>query len=101
MQRIRSLIKDQVQKIDGQIPNSQRVQAQRDAVFNYFMTHRGWLSISAQRRLKSAQYNLETGQLEEGSYITMKNLLFDMFGNIGTGEDKSWNLLKAWNKARH
>jgi transcriptional regulator with XRE-family HTH domain len=100
MQRIRSLVKDQVQKIDGQIPESQRVQAQRDAVFNYFMTHRGWLSISAQRRLKSAQYNLETGQLEEGSYITMKNLLFDMFGNIGTSEDKTWNLLKAWNKAK-
>ena len=36
MQRIRSIVKDQVQKIDGQIPQSQRVQAQRDAVFNYF-----------------------------------------------------------------
>ena len=99
LQRIRSISKDQVQKIDGQIPDSQRVQAQRDAVFNYFMTHRGWLSISAQRRLKGAQYNLETGQLEEGSYITMKNLLFDFFGNIGTKEDKTWNLLKAFKQS--
>jgi hypothetical protein len=99
LQRIRSIVKDQVQKIDGQIPRSQRVQAQRDAVFNYFMTHRGWLSIAAQRRLKSAQYNVETGQLEEGTYVTLKNLIFDMFGNLGTGQDKTWNMLKAFKKA--
>jgi hypothetical protein len=99
MQRIKSLVKDQIQKIDGQIPESQKVQAQRDAVFNYFMTHRGWLSIATQRRFKSAQYNIETGQLEEGSYVTMKNLVFDMFGNIGTGEDKTWNLIKAFKQA--
>ena len=63
------------------------------------MTHRGWLSISAQRRFKGAQFNVETGQLEEGSYITMKNLLFDMFGNLGSSEDKTWNVLKAFKKA--
>jgi hypothetical protein len=94
-QRIKSLIKDQIQKIDGQIPESQRVQAQRDAIFNYLMTHRGWFAIGAQRRFKGAQFNLETGQLEEGSYITMKNLLFDFFGELRSTR----NVVKAMKAA--
>lgn len=99
LQRIKSLIKDQIQKIDGQIPESQRVQAQRDAIFNYFMTHRGWFSIGAQRRLKSIQFNVETGQLEEGSYITLKNLMYDFFGELGGKGDKTWNFIKAFKSA--
>lgn len=99
IQKIKSLIKDQVQKIDGQIPESQRVNAQRDAVFNYFMTHRGWFAIAAQRRLKGLQLNLETGQMEEGTYVTLKNLIFDMFGEVGSGNDKTWNFVKAFKKA--
>lgn len=65
--------------IDGQIPEEDRVLAQRHYLLSYFMTHRGWLSIAIARKFKSRHLNLNTLQLEEGSYRSVYNYMGAMF----------------------
>ena len=76
MSGIRNIVKDRLQKIDGQIPESQKLAAQRHALLTFLTTHKGWLSINLQRRFKGAQWNLENNQLEQGSYSTLGALLY-------------------------
>lgn len=68
--------------IDGQIPEEDRVLAQRHYLLSYFMTHRGWLSIGIARRFKNRHLNLDTNLVEEGSYRSL-------YGYMGS-------LLKEW-----
>lgn len=58
-----------VQDIDANIPQEERSQASRHAVFNFFLTHRNWLLLATARRFKDKHYNLASGELEEGSYL--------------------------------
>jgi len=61
--------------IDGQIPETDKVLAQRHYLLSVFMTHRGWLSIAISRRFKSRHLNLETKTVEEGSYVSVWNTM--------------------------
>lgn len=61
--------------IDGQISEDDKVYASRDAIMNYFMTHRGWLSIATSKRFKHRHINFATGVEEEGSYRSAWNFL--------------------------
>lgn len=63
--------------IDGQISEDDRVHAHRDAMLNYFMTHRGWLSIATSKRFKHRHFNAATGLVEEGSYRSVWNFTGD------------------------
>ena len=72
---IRGHMSNVITNIDGQIPNEARVHAQRHFLLNFFMTHRGWLSIVASRRFKNRHLNVETGEIEEGSYRTVWNYM--------------------------
>ena len=87
--------------IDGQIPEEDRVLAQRHYLLSYFMTHRGWLSIAIARRFKNRHLNLDTNITEEGSYRSF-------YGYMGTffNEWKESNFYKfagafkeAWNQS--
>jgi len=94
---IRGHISNVISNIDGQIPNEARVHAQRHFALNYFMTHRGWLSIVASRRFKNRHLNVETGEVEEGSYRTLWNFMGRYLkeykkGNFG-------DFVKAWKVA--
>lgn len=82
MSGIRNIVKDRLQKIDGQIPESQKLSAQRHALLTFLTTHKGWLSINLQRRFKGAQWNIENNQLEQGSYTTLGGLLSDTVSNM-------------------
>jgi len=59
--------------VDGQIPEEDKVLAQRHYLLSYFMLHRGWLAINISRRFKSRGLNYETGLVEEGSYASLWN----------------------------
>lgn len=61
--------------VDGQLTEDDRVYAQRDALFDYFMTHRGWLSIITARRFKNRHLNATLGMEEEGSYRSVWNFI--------------------------
>lgn len=87
--------------IDGQIPEEDRVLAQRHYLLSYFMTHRGWLSIAIARRFKNRHLNLDTNLTEEGSYRSL-------YGYMGTffNEWKEGNFYRfagafkeTWNKS--
>ena len=61
--------------VDGQLSEDDKVYATRDAMMNYFMTHRGWLSIITSRRFKHRHLNATLGMVEEGSYRSAWNFL--------------------------
>lgn len=71
-------IKRNASQIDTQITQSQRVAAQRNFLMNFLMQHRGWLSIAINNRTKGMHRNLSTGQIEEGSYVSLYNFIGDL-----------------------
>lgn len=64
-----------VERIDGNIPQHEKTMLQRNFIGAFTMTHKGWLSIATANRFKSSHFNLQTGQIEEGSYITLARKL--------------------------
>lgn len=86
--------------IDGQIPEEDRVYAQRHYLLSYFMTHRGWLSIAMARKFKSRHLNLDTGVVEEGSYRSLFNYLGDYVKEFREGNRRALigNFREAWRK---
>lgn len=60
-----------IERIDGQIKQEERTMLQRDVLGRFTMTHKGWLSIVYSNRFKKKHLNLQTGQYEEGSYISL------------------------------
>lgn len=72
-------LKKVVERIDGMITNEERTAMQRDVLFRFAMTHKGWLAISASNRLKRRHLNLQTGQVEEGTYFSVYNFFVQNF----------------------
>lgn len=60
-----------VERIDGNIPQHEKTMLQRNYLGSFLMTHKGWQSIAITNRFKSSHYNLQTNQVEEGSYNTL------------------------------
>ena len=75
MQGVQSFTSNVISNVDGQIPNEMRVTAQRHFLLNFFMTHRGWLSIATSRRFKNRHLNTNSGVIEEGSYRSFWNYM--------------------------
>lgn len=86
--------------IDGQIPEEDRVLAQRHYLLSYFMTHRGWLSIAIARRFKDRHLNLETSMTEEGSYRSFWNYMGRLGKEYKDGNFKNFvsSFKEAWDK---
>ena len=72
-------LKKVVERIDGMITNEERTAMQRDVLGRFAMTHKGWLAISAANRLKRRHLNLQTGQVEEGTYFSVYNFFVENF----------------------
>jgi len=85
MQNVTRAVKRAASQLDTQITTEQRVAAQRHFALNYFMTHKGWLSVKISNRTKNSHYNLATGEYEQGSYRTfgsfVANGLYEMAKN--------------------
>jgi hypothetical protein len=74
-------LKKVVERIDGMITNEERTAMQRDVLGRFAMTHKGWLAISAANRFKRRHLNLQTGQMEEGTYYSLYNFFVENFNN--------------------
>jgi hypothetical protein len=74
-------LKKVVERVDGMITNEERTSMQRDVLGRFAMTHKGWLAISAANRFKRRHLNLQTGQMEEGTYFSLYNFVVDNFNN--------------------
>jgi hypothetical protein len=87
--------------IDGQIPEEDRVLAQRHYLMSYFMTHRGWLSIAMARRFKNRHLNLDTNLVEEGSYRSFYGYMGAFFTEWQEGNFYKFAgaFKEAWNKS--
>ena len=62
------------QRVDGAIRQEEKTYAQRNYALRYTMTHKGWQALSFSYRFKGRHLNLQTGELEEGSYRTVANM---------------------------
>ena len=82
--------------VDGQIPEDDRVYAQRHYLLSYFMTHRGWLSIAVARKFKNRHLNLDTGVVEEGSYRSLWGYVNDYAKEWDGFPQMVANVSKAW-----
>ena len=74
-------LKKLVERIDGMISDEERTSMQRDVLGRFAMTHKGWLAISAANRFKRRHLNLQTGQMEEGTYFSFYNFFVENFNN--------------------
>lgn len=79
-ERIMSMAKQVAEGVDGVVNEIDQVAAQRDMLLNVFMMHRGWFLLNLTRRFKSKHFNLATGQVEEGHYITTARLVKNVIG---------------------
>jgi hypothetical protein len=77
-----------IQDIDTQIPQEQKSMAARHGIMTYFLTHRNYLLLGTQRRFKKRHLSLESGQFEEGSYMTVLRLLGDILGTTWKGDSE-------------
>lgn len=86
MNALTTSAKTSASQIDTQITESQRVAAQRNFMMNFLMQHRGWLSIAVNNRTKSMHRNLSTGEISEGSYVSVYNMLGDIARGFMSGK---------------
>lgn len=80
-------------KIDNSLDHTDRVYAQRHFLLNMMMMHKGFLVTSTENRFKSKHINVQTGQLEEGSYTGVYNFLG---GVIKEWRTNGHNVVKAF-----
>jgi hypothetical protein len=85
-----SKIKKLFELVDGQIRTEERTLLQRDAIGRFTMTHSSWLAVAISRRFKSRHYSLQTGQEEEGTYVTFGRVLTRALNGIKKGNMKEF-----------
>jgi len=56
------------QSVDSVISEADKTAAQRDAIANALLLHRGYFIINLTRKFKGKQFNLSTGQFDSGHY---------------------------------
>jgi hypothetical protein len=56
------------QSVDSVISEADKIAAQRDAIANAMLLHRGYFIINMTRKFKGKQFNLSTGQFDSGHY---------------------------------
>ena len=71
-----------VKRVDGQIPEYERSEAQRHVFLSYLTTFRGWLTMAYAYRFKNTHFNLQSGIEEEGSYRSAGSFLSDAVTNL-------------------
>jgi len=77
-----SRTKEMVKRVDGQIPEYERSEAQRHVFLSYLTTFRGWLTMAYAYRFKNQHFNLQSGNEEEGSYRSAGGFISDAMTNL-------------------
>lgn len=78
------------QNVDSIISKGDQIAAQRDALTNALLLHRGWFIINMTRKFKGRHANLATGQIESGHYMSIYNSAKDYLKSLRKGELKAW-----------
>jgi hypothetical protein len=69
------------QSVDSIVSNEDQTMAQRDALTNATLMHRGWFMINLTRKFKAKQFNIATSQFEEGHYRSILSVLRKLKGS--------------------
>lgn len=77
-----SRTKEMVKRVDGQIPEYERSEAQRHVFLSYLTTFRGWLTMAYAYRFKNQHFNLQSGNEEEGSYRSAGGFISQVATNL-------------------
>lgn len=86
------------QRVDGTIRQEEKTYAQRNYALRYTMTHKGWQALSFSYRFKGRHLNLQTGEIEEGSYRTVANLATRTVNTLFKERDVK-KMLEVWKNA--
>lgn len=86
------------QRVDGTIRQEEKTYAQRNYALRYTMTHKGWQALSYSYRFKGKHLNLQTGEIEEGSYRTVANLATRSINTLFKERDLN-KFLDTWKNA--
>jgi hypothetical protein len=57
------------QSVDSVISEADKIAAQRDAIANAMLLHRGYFIINMTKKFKGKHFNLSTGQFDSGHYV--------------------------------
>lgn len=80
-------VNNMVQITDTVISEADKTVAQRDALTNTVMMHKGWMPVNLTKRFKARHFNFHTNQEEEGHYATLGKLFTKSnFGKIREGK---------------
>lgn len=90
--------KAMAQRVDGTIRQEEKTYAQRNYALRYTMTHKGWQALSYSYRFKNRHLNLQTGEIEEGSYRTVANLVTRSINTLFSEKDLK-KTLDVWKNA--
>lgn len=85
-----------VSRLDTQISQAQRTEAQRHFGLSFLMQHMGWLVIGTSTKFKTAQRNINSGEIEEGAYRTLSTYVGDAITALKTDGVKAF--AEEWNK---
>ena len=79
-----------IQRIDSQIPAHEKSMAARHGIAAFFLLHSHWFLLAIQQRFKSRGYNDNTGNKEEGVYLTLKDFAAKMTFGFDKKAGKTW-----------
>lgn len=98
MEKITNATATAIQKIDTQIPQHEKSAAARHGIAAFFLMHSNWLILSATHKFKSRQWNNNTGQYEEGNWMTASRVLKEIAFGFKKGNGVSFfeHVKKTW-----
>jgi hypothetical protein len=90
-----------IQRIDSQIPSHEKSLAARHGIANFFLLHSNWLLLATQQRFKSKHLNLNTGEMEEGSYTSAWNVIKSLTQGFDrkSGQTYLKHVKKVWDES--
>jgi len=98
---VNGMIEQRSAVVEGRLHNLERGAIHNELLGQAVTMHRGWLISGAVERFKSKGMNYETGEYEQGYYLTVKdfvvNLVKDHNANILQAR-AMWNKLEPWQK---
>lgn len=77
--KVKNMVSTVLSKVDAKMPMYDKSVASRNALARFLLRHREWFTINFQNRFKRGHNNLYTGQYEEGHYVTLSRVLYDMY----------------------
>ena len=88
-------------KVDGVIPEYQRVAAQRNIFTNAMLQHQSWFIILLSKKFQRQSFDFNAGRYEEGEYRTAYRFLKEVvkdYKNLTPGAVEKWQSLEDYQK---